>query len=454
MKNSLITVYITNYNYAKYIQKAIESVLNQTYKNIELIIVDDGSTDNSKEVINKYINNKKITRIFQKNKGLNISNNIALKRSKGDFIMRLDADDWLDENCVELLYSNISKDMNIGLSFSDYYLVNINGLVLKQVRRHNFKKVKLLDQPAHGACSLIRKKYLEELGGYSEDFLCQDGYDLWMKFIGKHKISNINLPLFYYRQHEKSLSSNENRILFTRSKIFSKYSKGVKKKFDVSIVIPIRGELIDRNSLAFKKIKNKKLINYTIEASLTSKNIKKIILTSPDINILNYVKKKYSNEKKILYLEREAELGEINVSLDNTFKEALNLLSKKRIKTDALMNLIIEYPFRNSTHIDSAIDVMKIFNVDQVISVTREKEQYYQHNGSSLSPIQQSESLQLEREELFRQTGTVNLLTKKSIENKIRNKKIGHIIVDKMSSLKVDSELDIKMATFLIKNMK
>ena len=75
----LITVYITNFNYGEYIEKSIESVLNQTIKNFELIIIDDGSTDRSLEILKKYENNKDIKFIKQKNKGLNVTNNIALR---------------------------------------------------------------------------------------------------------------------------------------------------------------------------------------------------------------------------------------------------------------------------------------------------------------------------------------------------------------------------------------
>ena len=179
----LITVYITNHNYGRYIKKAIDSVLNQTFKELELIIVDDGSTDNSKEIINRYKDNKKITSIFQKNKGLNVSNNIALRIAKGKYIMRLDADDWLDTHALEILYKSIEKNKKIGLVFPDYYEVDVQGKIINLVRRHDFKKVTLRDQAAHGACTLIRKEFLEKIGGYNASFSCQDGYDLWIKFI-------------------------------------------------------------------------------------------------------------------------------------------------------------------------------------------------------------------------------------------------------------------------------
>ena len=75
----LVTVYITNHNYEKFLEKSINSVLEQTYKNYELIIIDDGSTDGSFKILDKYKYNKKIKIIFQRNKGLNITNNIAYK---------------------------------------------------------------------------------------------------------------------------------------------------------------------------------------------------------------------------------------------------------------------------------------------------------------------------------------------------------------------------------------
>ena len=160
----LVSVYITNHNYGSYLKKAIQSVLNQTLKNFELIIIDDGSTDNSKKIINSYKKNNKIIKIFQKNRGLTVSNNLALRLSKGKYIMRLDADDWLDNNALEVMSNTLERSPNIGLVFPDYFEVDRSGRIINLVRRHDFKKVKLRDQPAHGACTLIRKDCLEKSG--------------------------------------------------------------------------------------------------------------------------------------------------------------------------------------------------------------------------------------------------------------------------------------------------
>ena len=140
-KEPIITVYITNKNYGVYLEKAIKSVLKQSFKKIELIIVDDGSSDNSREIIEKY-KKKKISKIIYNKKSIGLikSSNIAIKAARGDYVIRLDADDYLDPNALSVLYSSITKDKNIALVYSDYYLIDNKDNVLsleKQIVRSN-----------------------------------------------------------------------------------------------------------------------------------------------------------------------------------------------------------------------------------------------------------------------------------------------------------------------------
>ena len=141
MKNKLplVTVYITNHNYGKYLKESIESVLNQSFKDFELIIIDDGSNDNSKEILQLYENNSKIKVIYQNNKGLTISNNIALKLSRSEYIMRLDADDYLHKDGLKNLLSGFESE-KIGMVFGDWYEIDEYGDIIERKKRHNFKK--------------------------------------------------------------------------------------------------------------------------------------------------------------------------------------------------------------------------------------------------------------------------------------------------------------------------
>ena len=109
-KAPLVSVIITNYNYAQYVGEAIESVLNQTYKNLEIIVIDDGSTDDSDKIIGEYAkNNKNIRYIKQKNQGVVYVRNKGIRDAKGDFFIFIDADDTIPKNFIEKMYETLKQ---------------------------------------------------------------------------------------------------------------------------------------------------------------------------------------------------------------------------------------------------------------------------------------------------------------------------------------------------------
>ena len=440
----LVSVYITNHNYGSYLKKAIQSVLNQTLKNFELIIIDDGSTDNSKKIINSYKKNNKIIKIFQKNRGLTVSNNLALRLAKGKYIMRLDADDWLDNNALEVMSNTLERSPDIGLVFPDYFEVDRTGKITNLVRRHDFKKVKLHDQPAHGACTLIRKDCLEKIGGYSEKYDRQDGYYLWIKFIQKYKVLNINLPLFFYRKHESSLSNNEEKILSTRSNIIkSNLSKKSLKKKALAI-LPIRGLKINPGSYVLKKLKGKPLVLWIIDSLIEAKNISKIIVTSPDKNILSFLKRKYKN--KILTHKRDEKLGGINIELDKTLKLASTFAKKNRINFDYIFQLSYKTPFIKSKDIDGFINLIDFFKTDQVLAVRSEFEPIYKHDGNGLKSINLNSNLKLERDQVYKGIDGIRVFRKKFLSKNNRILKTGHYILDQKSAHVINNDLEWKIA--------
>ncbi len=282
-----ISVYITNYNYGNFIESAIESVLSQTSSDFELIIIDDGSNDNSKEIIEQYADLDQVIIIYQQNKGLNVTNNIAMRTAKGKYIMRLDADDYLHKDALKIMSSELESDQELGLVFPNYYYVDSDGELLGEEKRHDFQNdVELLDQPAHGACTMIRLDFLKEVGGYNEAYNCQDGYELWVKFIQHYSIKNISKPLFYYRQHGNNLTSDEAKILDTRAKINENFVEQRQHDTSTLAIIPVRG---GNNDLAFKSLCGNNMLDMKIQKALGSKNIRKVIVTSPDENVQQLV---------------------------------------------------------------------------------------------------------------------------------------------------------------------
>ncbi len=441
--NPLITVYITNYNYGKFVKKAIDSVLNQTFKNFELIIIDDGSKDKSAKIIKQFQNKSKIKVVFQKNKGLIVSNNLALRMSKAKYIMRLDSDDWLDPHALEIMFNILERNKKISLVFPDYYEVDKNGKIIGQVRRHDFKKVKLLDQPAHGACTMIRKENLLDIGGYDEEFNCQDGYYLWLKFIKKYVVRNVNLPLFYYRQHQNSLTNNSKRILLNRSRIIRKLQKKENTKKIVAL-LPIRGLKLSPDSMVLRKLNKKPLVFYTIDSILSSKLISKLIITSPDSKLLNFIKKKY--KEKVLVFNRPENLGFINTELEKTIRHSLKVMKSKKIDFDYIMNISFRTPFISSKVIEDGINTIQLFDSDKIICVTQETHKYYRHDGSGLKSLIKSSNLKLERDVIYKQVMGFNIVKKKCLFKNDENLKIGHISLTNEQSFEINNEKDLEMS--------
>jgi len=442
------SVIIGNYNCKKFLKLAIHSVLTQTYKNFELIIIDDGSSDNSRKIIQEYENNPKVIVIFQKQKGLNISNNVAIRLAKGEYIIRLDADDWLDKNALKILTKYLDDNKDRVLVFPDYFEVDADGVVINRIKRHNFDKVTLLDRPAHGACTLIRKKYLKEVGMYDENFSCQDGYDIWLRLTYKYKVGNINKPLFFYRRHENNLTNNNTKILNTRLLITKKFiRKSFKKRFSTIGIIPVRGKIINSTSVALKKLKSKPLIFWTINNALESKLLDCIVVTTPDKNLLNYLKKIFG--RKIKYILRDRKLGALNTDLYDSLNDVLNKMKIKKKTFDALMELSIRSPFFSGTNIDNAINTMRLFSTDMVVGVTEDNSEFFNHSINGLKPLRNSETLRLERESIYKRSQAFNLTTVRAFKKKMNvysKLKIGHTLLDERNSFYLSDETSWNIA--------
>lgn len=449
MSAPLVTVYITNYNYGQYIQQAINSVLEQSYRPIEILIIDDGSTDQSKEVIDQFENLDQITVIYQKNKGLNITNNIALRVSKGKYIVRLDADDYFTKDAIELMVEKLEQDEDVGLVFPDYFYVDAHGKIIGEHKRHDFdSEVSLFDQAAHGACTMVRSKFLRNLGGYNENFSCQDGYELWVKFISNHKVTNINKPLFYYRQHGKNLTTNEQRLLRTRAAINKSIIKMQQKSIEALALIPIRGGM---DGLAFETINGKSLLEIKVEQSSMAENVKSTVVVAENPAIGKFVAENLSHIPHLTFIRRPEELSRYNISLSETAKHVLSQIENSE-KYQIMSFLSVEFPFADEINIDDALNTLEVFGSDSLITVRPELSSFYQHHGNGMvSILQQDQVPKLERDALYRNTGaiTVMRIDKFLQTGQIINGLVGHAFIDQKAAFVIKSGFDLSLARMM-----
>ena len=438
------------FNYADFIEEAIDSVISQTFKDWELIVINDGSTDETEEVLKHYESNQKIRIIHQQNKGLNITNNIALRLARGEYIMRLDADDYLDENALSVLSDSLDRNDKFDLVFPDYFEVDENGKLLDLIRRDKIDHaVEILDLPAHGACTMFRTKTLKRLGGYVEDFQCQDGYELWLRFIQKYKPKNINIPLFYYRQHSKSLTKNKKKILDTRREIKKRFVKKElnQKAPSVVAIIPASRHTNYIKNDALQDICGKPLVWYTISEALKCKSFDEIIITSSDDDVLDFAK----DFDNLTLHKRSAEMD------NNSTRSELGLDALKSLKNidqkniDHICFLNINSPLRTMEHMEWAINTLIIFNVDNVISVDEELNNLFLHGESGLYPVSNSNSIiKLERDTLYRENGAIMLT---HIENLLAvgsRATTGHITLLPEESVRINSDFEFWLAAKLL----
>lgn len=456
MREPLVTVYITNHNYGRYVRQAVESVLAQSMQDFELLIIDDGSTDDSRAVISAYEGHPKVRIIFQENKGLNRTNNIALKASRGRYVMRLDADDFLDPQALLVLANKLEENPELGLVFPDYYYVDARGEVTGQERRHNFDAgVSLLDQPAHGACTMIRKRCLQGVGGYSEDFRCQDGYDLWLRFVEKWEVSNVNLPLFYYRRHGENLTSNNEMIIATRAEIKKAHARRTAKPPCPTLaVVPVRGRSVDPGCVALEPLGGKPLLDWTLDAALEAEQVEGVVLTSPDEAVLAHCRERYGD--KVQTVKRPVELARETTGLDATLRHAAGNVTLD-FDPSALLVLSTETPFRGAMYLDKAVHTMRIFGVDSVIAIIPEDDLFFRHEGDGLVLLGnhgRQDQIRFEREYLYRKLPGLNLVTMAyhREHGTEMGGRIGHVVYTRRAAFTVRSLLDLEMAEVLLEH--
>jgi glycosyltransferase involved in cell wall biosynthesis len=217
-----ISVVMGVYNAAPYLREAIESILNQTFTNFEFIIINDGSTDESAEIIKSYKDSRLVI-IEQENRGLTKSLNIGLKNARADYIARIDADDIALPDRFQLQYDFLESNPDFFIVGGAYEVINEKGEYIYT----NYPPVtweEILQRrpsfPIAHPTVLYRKKIIIENGGYDERYwkLPSEDFLLWNRIVNTtdYKIANVDKPIIKYRLTFGSLTDSatkSNKIL-------------------------------------------------------------------------------------------------------------------------------------------------------------------------------------------------------------------------------------------------
>lgn len=229
-----VSVIIPTYNTARYLPEAIESVLKQTYQDFEIIVLDDGSNDNTKEIVMKYNDNikNKIRYIYQENKGVAVARNTAIKNARGEFIALLDADDKYYPNRLEEGIKVIGSNPGIGLVHADDMETFEDGKCIGTPKRNKrvlsgyiFKNLFTHKANISSPTVLVRKECFDKVGLFDENLTrlgCEDR-EAWLRIAREYRIEYINKVLAYYRHQRAGLSKNREKMMRGRYYVVDKF---------------------------------------------------------------------------------------------------------------------------------------------------------------------------------------------------------------------------------------
>lgn len=204
-----VTVVVTAHNYGRFLDQCIRSVLGQTLRDFEVIVVDDGSTDETAQVVARYAEDPRLSVRRLHGVGLASAANEGIRHSKGEYVMRLDADDYLDRHSLAVLAGYLDEHPGAAMVYPDYFMIREDGSFLGYTRTLDFTRAARGTGrlPLPGG-SMWRKVCLEAVGGFDETLRYQEDYDLWLRFTARYEVGAVHLPLLYYRQHVHSMSRN------------------------------------------------------------------------------------------------------------------------------------------------------------------------------------------------------------------------------------------------------
>lgn len=228
-----VSVVVTCYNYGKYVVGCLESLQNQTFSDFEVIIVNDGSTDNSEEQIHCFLQDNRFRYIKQKNSGQASAKNRGIRESRGEFIAFLDADDlWLPGKLEKQI--NLFSKREVGVVYSGVAHIDTKGIALSmdspgkhlQPRRGKVAKYLIYDNFVPFSSAIVRRVCFDSLGKFDESITMGIDWDLWLRFSTKYQFDFCEKIYLLYRVgHSGQMSKNVLERIQCADRIVAKFKK-------------------------------------------------------------------------------------------------------------------------------------------------------------------------------------------------------------------------------------
>jgi glycosyltransferase involved in cell wall biosynthesis len=439
-----------------FLDQAIQSVIGQSVDEWELYLIDNNSSDNSYEIMSRYSNQSNIVSMKVIDYSIAEIANLIIGKAQGRYLMRLDADDFLDLRALEIFLIELKKDNSLDLVFPDYFLVNEDGKILSLEIRESIPSLdSYKSSPPNGACSVWKLQTLKKIGGYDENFTAQDGLDVWIKAIESiedFSFLNLNLPLFYYRRHSQNLTSKQSRILQARQSIKRRHRKPQNGK--VLALIPCRSRFdFLPNSWSLSIDEDRTLLEESIIQIEMSSYVDEIVVAGDNLEIKNLTESLASRYPKmpIHYFHRTS-------LLDIQSRDLFQFLKTLQQEMSSFMDFnifIVKFPlapFVTVDLLDEVLDTLEFEGTDSSCLVTKVNGAILKRGRFGVDLLSLPSNINLFYESYFRHSNSVFALRASNLrKNSIWGSSISYIEGPELSDFVIDSEIKLRIARNILK---